>query len=281
VNRTLGPPWNIWADQGDTLMFRDAAWIQFYCENNQEVVDSILLGFRLAEDKRILLPVMVIMDAFIISHTAMETILPSQEQVDEFLPLLEVPHKIDVKNPVTIGGLTWPLETASSRVEIDLAMQKVPEVFRENRSAFEKYFGREFHEAIEKFHTDDAEMVLIVSGSMATTARKVVQIRRAAGEKLGMVKIKMFRPFPESELIEAVSSAKKIAVLDRNYAAGVGGIFWQEVRAALQGKSDNIIQNYLTGVGGMDVTPEIIGEIIDDIKARKDIGHPVWKGVSV
>ncbi len=281
VNRTLGPPWNIWADQGDTLMFRDAAWIQLYCENNQDVVDSILLGFRLAEDKRVLLPVMVNMDAFIISHTSMETDLPSQELVDAFLPHLDLPHRIDVNHPVTIGGLTWPLETASSRVEIDQAMRRVPGIFEEHRRTFVQQFGRPVHGALEAYSTDDAELLLVASGSIATTARKVVQQRRAAGEKIGLVKIKMFRPFPDSELRQITQGTSKIAVLDRNYSAGTGGIFWQEVRASLQGKPDTLIQNYLTGLGGMDVTPQIISEIIDDLRGRTEMGHPVWKGVAV
>ena len=281
VNRTLGPPWNIWADQGDTLMFRDAAWIQLYCEDNQEVVDSILLGFRLAEDKRVLLPVMVNMDAFIISHTSMETDLPSQELVDSFLPNLELPHRIDVNHPVTIGGLTWPLETASSRVEIDQAMRRVPGIFEEHRRTFERQFGRRVHGTLEAYSADDADLVLVASGSIATTARKVVQQRRAAGEKIGLIKIKMFRPFPDSELRRLTQGASKIAVLDRNYSAGTGGIFWQEIRASLQGKPDILIQNYLTGLGGMDVTPQIISEIIDDLRGRSEMGHPVWKGVAV
>jgi pyruvate/2-oxoacid:ferredoxin oxidoreductase alpha subunit len=281
VNRTLGPPWNIWADQGDTLMFRDAAWIQFYCENNQDVVDSVLLGFRLAEDHRVLIPVMVIMDAFIISHTSMETDLPSQELVDKYLPPLDLPQRISVERPVTIGGLTWPLETASTRVEIDQAMQRVPEIFEEKRREFEKVFGRKISGAIESYQTDDAEMVLVASGSIATTARKIVEERRKNGEKIGLVKIKMFRPFPEMQLFEATQTTAKIAVLDRNYAAGTGGIFWQEVRAAMQRKPETLIQNYLTGVGGMDVTPQIINEVIEDIRGRSEVAHPVWKGVAV
>ncbi|MEK7774368.1 MAG: pyruvate ferredoxin oxidoreductase, partial [Candidatus Zixiibacteriota bacterium] len=263
VNRTLGPPWNIWADQGDTLMFRDAAWIQLYCENNQEVVDSVIHGFRLAEDKRVLLPVMVIMDAFIISHTLMETELPSQELVDAYLPPMSLPHRMDINHPVTVGGLTWPLETASSRVEVDRVMKVVPSVFEEHRLGFEKHFGRPIHGALESLYTEDAELVVVASGSIATTARKVVRERRAAGEKIGMVRVKMFRPFPNEELQRVTQGASKIAVLDRNYSAGTGGIFWQEIRASLQGKGNTLIQNYLTGVGGMDVTPRIVSDCID------------------
>ena len=113
VNRTLGPPWNIWLDHGDTLMLRDSGWVQLYCEDNQEVLDSILIAFRLAEDRRVLLPVVVAMDAFIVSHTQTEVDLPEQELVDRYLPDLDLPHRIDPKRPVTVGGLAWPAESAA------------------------------------------------------------------------------------------------------------------------------------------------------------------------
>src|SRR5210317_273780 len=119
VNRTLGPPWNIWADQGDTLMFRDFAWVQLYCDSNQDVADTALLAFRLAEDPRILLPVMVCMDAFIVSHTSMEIELATQEQADLYLPPCEVPHRLDSGHPFTTGGMTFPQDTLTHRFELD------------------------------------------------------------------------------------------------------------------------------------------------------------------
>jgi pyruvate/2-oxoacid:ferredoxin oxidoreductase alpha subunit len=123
VNRTLGPPWNIWADQGDTLMLRDFAWLQFYCETNQEVLDTTLLAFKLAEDRRVLLPAMTCMDAFIVSHTQTETDLPEQEAVDRYLPDLDLPHRMHPDEARTLGGLTWPHEELSMRLEIDEAMR--------------------------------------------------------------------------------------------------------------------------------------------------------------
>ena len=160
-------------------------------------------------------------------------------------------------------------------------MRRVPGIFEEHRRTFERQFGRRVHGTLEAYSADDADLVLVASGSIATTARKVVQQRRAAGEKIGLIKIKMFRPFPDLELRRLTQRASKIAVLDRNYSAGTGGIFWQEIRASLQGKPNILIQNYLTGLGGMDVTPQIISEIIDDLRGRSEMGHPVWKGVAV
>ncbi len=280
VNRTLGPPWNIWADQGDTLMLRDFAWLQFYCEDNQEILDTTLLAFRLAEDRRILLPALTCMDAFIVSHTQMETTLPEQEDVDRYLPDLDLPHRMHQHEARTIGGLAWPHEGLSSRLEIDEAMRRVPGVYQECRESFKEVFGRDPGDVIQTFETDDAEVVLVVSGTMATTAREVVRKRRAAGEKIGLVKLKMFRPYPDAALREACQSASKLAVLDRNYAAGSGGVFWQDTRAAFQGHRDDLlIQNYLAGLCGGDVTPAVIDEILVDITSRDQAGAPIWMGI--
>ncbi len=280
VNRTLGPPWNIWADQGDTLMLRDFPWLQFYCEHNQEVLDTTLLAFRLAEDRRILLPALVAMDAFITSHTVAETRLPDQGDVDRYLPPLALPHRLRHEKPVTVGGLVWPHVATSQRLEIDRAMAAAPAALEDCRRAFAEVFGRDVGGAVEPFAADDAECVLVVSGSMASTAREVVRRRRRRGERIGMLKIKLYRPFPEEALRRACRSATRIGVLDRNYAAGLGGIFWQDARAAFQGRRDDLlIQGYLTGLCGGDVTPETIEEVLADLTARRAAGPPVWAGI--
>jgi pyruvate/2-oxoacid:ferredoxin oxidoreductase alpha subunit len=280
VNRTLGPPWNIWADQGDTLMFRDFAWVQFYCDSNQDVADTALLAFRLAEDPRILLPVMVCMDAFIVSHTAMETELATQEQVDRFLPPCRIPHRLDDARPVTIGGMASPQDTLSQRLELDEAMRRVPAVLDEHRAAFREVFGRDIAGAVEAWRVEDAERIFIASGTVAITLRDAVDEARARGERVGMVRIKQFRPFPREPLRALCAGATKIGVLDRNYAAGIGGIFGHEVRAALQGQAGSpLVQSYLTGVGGGDVVPGLVREVLDDLTRRQADGDPLWLGV--
>ncbi len=281
VNRTLGPPWNIWADQGDSLALRDFAWLQFYCETNQEVLDTTLLAFRLAEDRRILLPVLLCMDAFIVSHTQTETEIPEQADVDRYLPDLDLPHRIRYDEARTLGGLAWPDEGLSSRLEIDEAMKRVPDVYNECRSAFEETFGHDPGAAVQTYDTDDADVVLVASSTMATTAREVVKKRREAGEKIGLAKIKMYRPFPAEDLRQACKAASRVAVLDRNYAAGAGGIFWQDTCVAFQGHRDDLlIQNYLTGLCGGDVTPAVIDDIIVDLSTRNAVGEPVWMGIN-
>ena len=277
VNRTLGPPWNIWADQGDTLMLRDFPWVQLYASNNQEVHDLTLLAFRLAEDARILLPVLVCMDAFIVSHTQGETDLSTQEQVDAYLPDLDLPHRLDNAHPRALGGMVWPDATVSHRMEIQEAMDRVPAAYDDARSAFREIFGRDPGGALDGYRTEDADTVLVTSATIATTARRVVDARRAAGEKVGLVKMRMFRPFPEDELREVCASAKRVGVLDRDYAAGLGGIWWQDTRAAFHGHLDDVLlQDYLVGVGGGDVTPELVERILDDLAGREKAGAPHW-----
>ncbi len=279
VNRTLGPPWNIWADQGDSLMFRDFAWIQLYCDTNQDVADSAMLAFRIAEDPRVLLPVMVCMDAFIVSHTSMEIELATQDQADRFLPLCDVPHHLDLEHPVTIGGMSFPQETLTHRLELDEAMRRVPAVMEEHRVTFREVFGREVAGDLEAYRTEDADRIFIASGSISITLKDVVDEWREKGEKVGMIRIKLFRPFPGERLRDLCGNVEKIGVLDRNYSAGTGGIFWQEIRAVLQGQGDRLVQGYLTGVGGGDVVPETVREVVRDLSQRSKAAAPIWKGI--
>ncbi|MGD2070013.1 MAG: pyruvate ferredoxin oxidoreductase [Gemmatimonadota bacterium] len=277
VNRTLGPPWNIWVDQSDTLMLRDFPWIQLYCEDNQEVADTVIQAFRLGEDPRVMLPVLVCLDAFIVSHTQMVTDLPEQALVDRYLPVLELPHRLDTDHPRTLGGLAWPEQTVALRLEIDEAMDRAGAVFEESRAAFQEVFGRDPGDAVQTLGTEDADLVLVTTGTISTTAREVVRRRREAGEKVGLLKIKMFRPFPVEAVRRACRNASKVGVLDRNYAAGVGGVFWHDLRATFQGRRDDLLlQDYLTGVGGGDVTPAMIERVIDDLAGRERMGRPLW-----
>jgi len=165
-------------------------------------------------------------------------------------------------------------------LEIDEAMKRVPEVYQECRESFTEVFGRDPGGMIQTFATDDAELILIATGTIATTVREVVRRRRDAGEKVGLVKLKMFRPFPDAALRDACKSATRVAVLDRNYAAGTGGIFCQDTRAAFQGHRDDVlVQDYLTGLCGGDVTPSVIDDIFVDLGSRSAAGDPVWMGI--
>ena len=281
VNRTLGPPWNIWADQGDSLALRDAAWLQFYVESHQELVDTILVAFRVAEDPRVLLPAMVCMDGFILSHTQMVVDLPEQDQVDEYLPPCDVPHHLKLERPATVGGLAWPRETEHMRHEIQQAMERVPEVLDEALDEFERVFERRPHRAITTEYLDDADTVIVASNTIARTARNVIEERRQTGERIGLIGAKLFRPFPRAAYRAALDGKRRVAVLDRNHSPGSGGVFWQEIAAALQGCDVPVLQDYVVGIGGGDVTPAVINRIIDDLLQRESSAEPFWEEVAV
>lgn len=280
VNRTLGPPWNIWTDQGDTLALRDAPWLQFYTESHQDLVDTILIAFRVAEDRRVLLPALVAEDGFVVSHTQMVVDLPEQELVDRYLPPCDVPHRLHGKG-VAVGGMTYPHETEIHRKEIQQAMDRVPEVLAEALDEFEKVFGRRPDAAVKAEYTEDADLVLVACNTMVRTLRRTVKRRRERGQKVGLVKLKMFRPFPRSQLLGALGSARRVGVLDRNHSPGSGGIFWTEIAATLRERPDILLQDYLIGLGGGDVTPELIDRVFDDLGARAAATEPVFQEVPV
>jgi len=273
VNRTLGPPWNIWVDHGDTLMLRDGGWIQIYCEDNQDVFDSTLLAFRLAEDKRVLLPVMICQDAFVLSHTMMMTDIPAQDAVDRFLPVLDLPHRLTDK-PITVGALDFPHETEVHRRQHHEAMGRVPEAYADVQAEFAAAFGRRPGDAVISYRMDDAELALVSMGTTAATARLAVDAAREKGVKAGSVQVRMFRPFPEAPLRRALAGAKRIAILDRDVCPGLGGILWAEARGALD--RDALVQGFMIGVGGGDVRPAHLVGVLDDLAARTEAGAPAF-----
>ena len=264
VNRTLGPPWNIWVDHGDTLMLRDAGWIQLYCEDNQEVADSVLAAFRLGEDARVLLPVMVCQDAFILSHTMMMTDIPEQAEVDRFLPNLELPHRVDDR-PRVIGGLDFPHETEVHRIQQQQAMNAVPAVYREVQEAFAATLGRPLADAVVPYRMEDADTVLVSMGTTASTARMAVDRAREQGVRAGCLRVRMFRPFPEAELQAMLARATRVGVLDRDLCPGLGGILWAEIRGVAP--RDAVVQSYMMGLGGGDILPDHVTGVLNELVA--------------
>ena len=275
-NRTVGPPWNIWVDQGDSLALRDAAMLQFYCGSHQDLADTVLLAFRVAEDARVLLPVLVAQDGFVLSHTLMDLDLPEQGEVDRYLPPLDLPHRIRRDHPRIYGGITWPEDTQLQRADIQRAMDAAPEVLQQAGDEFEAVFGRRPEDPFPAARTEDAEIVLVAAGTMARTARQVVDARRARGEKAGLVRVRLFRPFLREEFAAAVGPARRVAVLDRDHSPGSGGILWGEATVSLAGRPGLVLQDYIVGLGGSDVTPAVIEAVLDDLLARDAAGPPVF-----
>ncbi|MEE4359191.1 MAG: transketolase C-terminal domain-containing protein, partial [Desulfococcaceae bacterium] len=278
VNRALGPGWNIWMDQSDSLAQRDTGWIQLYCEDGQEVLDTTLLAYRLAESLN--LPVMVVLDAFFLSHTYEPVDVPDQEDVDSFLPPLVPRICLDTKNPQAISQMAPPPVYMEMRHDIQMAMELVPETFEGIEKEFQGIFGRSYG-AVEAVQCEDADIILILAGTAVSTCRHVISELRAKGEKAGLLKLKMFRPFPKKEMRELLGNAKKIAVIDRNFSFGASGIFAQEIRAALYNSDKRPpVFGYITGLGGRDVTPEILEDIYRMTKEKAEPEREsVWVGL--
>lgn len=284
VNRALAPGWNVWTDQNDSLSQRDTGWIQLYCETNQEVLDTTIQAFKLAEAVDI--PVMIVLDAFFLSHTSEPVDIPSQEEVDAFLPPRVARHKLDTSNPQAFGALTTPAVYMEMRLRQQEAMEQARRAMVEIDAEWAKKFGRTYG-PIECYHADDADLLLVTSGTVTSTARHVVNELREDGQKVGLVKVKMFRPFPTEELRAALGKAKDVAVLDRNISPGHSGIFAEETRAALYDVPESRrprVHGYIIGLGGRDVTPATIMDCINRTRetAAKQAAperEDVWVGV--
>jgi pyruvate ferredoxin oxidoreductase alpha subunit len=272
ANRTLGPPWNIWADHGDALMLRDLGLIQLYCADNQELFDTVLAAFRLAEDPRVLMPVMVCMEGFILSHTVTQTRIPSQEQVDRFLPPTSIPQRLG-NSPHALGQMELPQQTEAHRLQHHKAMLDAGEVFRDVQGDFARIFGRQLAGPLVAYRAEDAETLIVSMGTIGLTAERVVDTHRARGERVGALRARMFRPLPAATFRGHFAGKKRIAVIDRNISLGFGGILWGEVRR-LAGP-DTIVQNYMAGIGGGDIRPEHLEKILEDLKGRQEEGEPI------
>ncbi len=284
-NRALSAPINIWCDHQDTVASRDSGWLQFYAENNQEGLDLMINAFRIGEDKRVLLPVMVGIDAFVLTHTIEGVDVPAQEDVDDFLPPYEPPHgKLDPKEPATFGSFGTPeyyQEFKQAQVEaIEGSRDVIDEVFDE----YEEMFGREYNKATP-YYCDDAEIVLITMGSMTGTAREAVKKLRKEGKKVGLIKLTVFRPFPSPELKEILSGVKGVAVIDRNISPGAYGAMYSDLAAAYTNEKEKpILKNFITGLGGREIFVKNFEEMYEMTKKAVDtgeLGKPVeWINVN-
>jgi pyruvate/2-oxoacid:ferredoxin oxidoreductase alpha subunit len=278
VNRAVGPPWNIWSDQTDSLSQRDTGWIQLYCENNQEVLDTLLQAYRIAESVK--LPVMVVLDAFVLSHTSEAVEIPTMEEVDKFLPPFFLEYTIDTQEPMTFSVITTPEHFFEFRYKIQKAMEQVPEIAKKVDDEFRSQFGRGYG-AIERYGEDGAEVLLMTSGTVTSTSRFVIKKLLQKGYSVAGIKIKRFRPFPSEEIYEAIKGAKKLAIIDRNLSAGVGGIFAQELRASLYSREERPqVFGFISGLGGRDITPDLIEEAIQYTLEHPRPGEEIlWLGL--
>jgi pyruvate/2-oxoacid:ferredoxin oxidoreductase alpha subunit len=278
VNRAVGSPWNIFVDQSDSLSQRDTGWLQYYCENNQEVLDTIVQAYRVAE--QVLMPAMVCLDAFFLSHTSEPVTIPDQEQVDAFLPPFRPEFILDSSQPRAFGGLPANDSYMELRARMERAMREALSVAAAADDEYGRAFGRRYG-LVETYRTDEARTILVTAGTAAGTARGVVDAYRAAGQPVGLARIRLFRPFPAEELRRILGPAERVVVFDRNMSFGSGGIMAGELRAAFCGHaSAPPIHSYVGGLGGRDVTPETLNAAIDHALAQT--GPPAemfWVGL--
>jgi pyruvate ferredoxin oxidoreductase alpha subunit len=257
ANRAVSGPINIWNDHSDIMPMRDTGWITFFAQNGQEAVDMTIQAFKVAEDRRVMLPVNMNMDGFQLTHMVEPIIMPDQEEVDRFLPAYVPYATLHPDNIVSMGTLGMPEIFAEAQKSKDVALVNSIKVIREVWKEWEKLFGRKY-EPIQSYRTEDAEIALVTMGSMGETAEIAVDELRKQGVKAGMLKIKLWRPFPHDDLKKAVRGIKVLAVTDRAVSfGGPGGPVFSEIRSALYDEPVRpAIVNYIIGLGGRDVHVE-------------------------
>ncbi len=280
VNRAMGPGWNIWADQTDSLSQRDTGWLQFYCEDVQDVIDTILIAYRVAE--RVSLPVMVVLDAFFLSHTYEPADLPDRADVDEFLPPWEPTEVLDPTDPKAFNQLSSPEYYMEFRHKMQQAMEDALAAYAGIDREFADRFGRS-HPLVERVPASEDErapLALVTTGTITSTARATLADLRDRGTPVDLVKLRALRPFPHDEIRRVLGPYGRVAVIDRNLSFGYGGIFAQEIRAALANLADRpVVYPFVAGLGGRDVTPDTVRAVVDralDDAPPEDI---LWAGL--
>jgi len=274
VNRAMAPPWSIWSDQNDSLSQRDTGWMQFYCQSNQEVLDTVIQAYKICE--KVLMPAMIVLDAFSLSHTYEAVDIPDQELVDRYLPPFSFKYKLDVNDPHTFGGLTKPDWYMEFRYKMHEALEQALPLIKEEGKRFGDMFGRAY-DTLDPYRVDDADTVLVTSGTAASTARYTVDKLRRKGKKVGNLRVRVLRPFPFADIRRELANAKKIVVIDRNISFGYHGIFAQEVKSALYGHCSAPVFCFIAGLGGRDIFPETIEGILAECgRAKKPKQDIYW-----
>jgi len=275
VNRVVAVPWAFGSDQSDSLSQRDTGWLQFYCEDAQEALDTVIQAYRIAE--QVLLPVMVAIDGFFTSHFIEPIEIPDQATIDAFLPAFNIPTRFNEKDPAYIANVVNPEQYMGYRKKSFEDMESTRSVIKETNEEYKHTVGRGYG-VVEAVKTDDAEIVLVTSGAMTSTARVAIQSLRDKGVKAGLLKMKALRPFPTKEVQAILKNTPKVAVIDRNVSLGKGGIWCQELKAALYPLDKRpLITGYIAGICGADVSPDMIeGMAVKALEQKKPDDLPIW-----
>ena len=274
VNRTPAAPWGFWPDQIDSLSQRDTGWIQLYCENPQDSLDTVIQAFRIAETVN--LPVMVNHDAFYVSHSVEPVSLPPGEIVQGFLPRQSRLIQLGDDSCRSLGAPINQAAWNQSRREMDADMARVEGLVEDAGRDWAGLTGRS-SSPIEHYKSDDANIVFVTMGSMAGTARVAVDALRERGVAAGLIKVRLFRPFPAKTLRQALANVPCALVLDRNYSPGTGGVLHQELKSALFNMPEAPrLYGLLTGVGGVNVPPETLEKLAVDYDTAAPNNEPIW-----
>jgi pyruvate ferredoxin oxidoreductase alpha subunit len=273
ISRGLSAPVTLWSDHNDFLDQRDSGWLMLHAENNQEVLDMVLQAYRIAEDPRVLLPVMVNMDGYVLSFTDEPITIPSPEMVEEFLPEYHPEHVITKDRPVTVGPPVLD-EYSLFRAQNHVAARNALEVMEEVMEDFERIFGRRYR-SVDEFMLDNAELVLVTQGSMSTTAKAaILEMREEEGIKVGLLRLRVIRPWPTRSIATALKNAKAVAVIDRNLAPGRGGIMFPEIVETLYHlDSRPLVSSFVVGLGGNPQTEHKIKEITRKLMEDLETGR--------
>lgn len=275
ANRSLSAPLSIWCDHTDTFAERDGGMLQFYAEDVQEAADNIAIAYRVAEDQDIRLPVLSCMDGFILTHVQEKVDIFTEEEIKEFLPENKPAHTLDPSDPTTMGAYARPEHWTETKYVAHKAQLRAKEKIGEAVKEFADIFGREYgldhNGLIETYRADDADVVLVALGSMCGTIKIIVDEYREKGEKVGLVRPRVYRPFPAEELEKALSGAKAIAVLERDVSSGYQGGLAIDIKSTLY--SSNIrtpLLNFITGLAGRDVSKDVLRKIVERTKKIQD-----------
>ena len=253
VNRVVGPGWNIWVDENDSISQRDTGWIQFYCSSNQEIFDTVIQAFKLAEHEKVVLPVMVNLNAFILSHTSMPADIPEQHIIDEYLGKYIPKWKLDIDNPTTFGNIIGPAHYFKVRRAMQDAQLTAKKLIPQIANEWKKLSGYFHGDLLEYYKCDGAEHILLSMGAIGAESKIAIDELQNAGHKIGLARVRVIRPFPTEEIIKLGKQAD-LVVIDRNISVGLEGALFNEVKAALYGQSDAKATGFIAGLGGKDVT---------------------------
>jgi pyruvate ferredoxin oxidoreductase alpha subunit len=274
ANRTLSAPLSIWNDHSDVMSIRDCGWIQIFTENGQEVYDHVFFAYRLAEDREVLFPVIVNMDGFILSHVIEPIELIEQEKIDQFLPPYQPLYRLHPDHPVTMGAFALPSIFAETKKSHEMALRSSMSKILEIWKAFGDMTGR-YYNPIETYQAKDAETLLVTMGSCGETASVAVDRMREEGRAVGLVKIRLWRPFPFEAFKKATLKAKQLVVIDRAVSVGgPGGPVASEVKAAIYGEEKRpSVYNFVAGISGRDVTPSDFIKMVDKAEIEIEEGN--------